>query len=131
MADSTGAVLRAVLEVGPAPRTAVTSASRSLLAAGLLTELPGVSGTVGRPTNPLALAAESNVVLAVHVAATATSVAVVDLAGTVRRTRTTGGAGRRDRCRKIDTGETACPLLRPDRRDGSRGRSGHPRLPPA
>ncbi|WP_019930203.1 ROK family protein [Nocardia sp. BMG111209] len=96
MADSAGAVLRAVLEVGPAPRTAVarhaglspatvTSASRSLLAAGLLTELPGVGGAVGRPTNPLALAA-SNVVLAVHVAATVTSVAVVDLAGTVRRT---------------------------------------------
>ncbi|MCX4098519.1 ROK family protein [Nocardia sp. alder85J] len=97
MADSAGAVLRAVLDLGPAPRTAVarhaglspatvTSASRSLLAAGLLTELPGVGGAVGRPTNPLALAADSNVVLAVHVAATVTSVAVVDLAGIVRRT---------------------------------------------
>lgn len=94
--NSAAAVLRAVLELGPVPRSVVarhvgvspatvTWQSRSLLEAGLLIELPEparISGS-GRPCSPLALDSAGNVVIAVHIAAAQTTVAVVDIAGTV------------------------------------------------
>lgn len=97
MADnSAAAVLRAVLELGPVPRSVVarhvgvspatvTWQSRSLLEAGLLVELPeavSLSG-IGRPYSPLALNSAGTVVIAVHIAAAQTTVAVVDIAGKV------------------------------------------------
>lgn len=94
--SSAGAVLRAVLELGAAPRSivarragvspaTVTWQSKALLAAGLLVELPETAGPagVGRPHSPIALDAAGNVVLAVHIAAAQITVAVVDIAGTV------------------------------------------------
>ncbi|MEV0355234.1 ROK family transcriptional regulator [Nocardia sp. NPDC050697] len=94
--NSAAAVLRAVLELGPVPRSVVarhvgvspatvTWQSRSLLEAGLLVELPeavSLSG-IGRPYSPLALNSAGNVVIAVHIAAAQTTVAVVDIAGKV------------------------------------------------
>ncbi|MGW4367376.1 ROK family transcriptional regulator [Nocardia takedensis] len=97
--SSAGAVLRAVLAAGPLPRSAVakwvglspatvTWQTRALVEAGLLVELPEtVAGSgVGRPFTPLALNAADNVVISVHVAATRTTVAVVDLGGGLRST---------------------------------------------
>ncbi|MGW6727629.1 ROK family protein [Nocardia sp. NPDC055029] len=94
--SSAGAVLRAVLELGAAPRSivarragvspaTVTWQSKALLAAGLLVELPETAGPagVGRPHSPIALDAAGNVVLAVHIAAAQITVAVVDIAGNV------------------------------------------------
>lgn len=94
--SSAGAVLRAVLDLGPAPRSAVarqagvspatvTWQSRALLDAGLLVELPETPGPggVGRPHSPIALDSAGNVVLALHIAAAQITVAVVDIAGTV------------------------------------------------
>ncbi|MFC8529724.1 ROK family protein [Nocardia sp. NPDC057227] len=94
--NSAAAVLQAVLELGPVPRSVVarhvgvspatvTWQSRSLLEAGLLIELPeavSLSG-IGRPYSPLALNSAGNVVIAVHIAAAQTTVAVVDIAGKV------------------------------------------------
>ncbi|MFC8047541.1 ROK family protein [Nocardia sp. NPDC057353] len=94
--NSAAAVLRAVLELGPVPRSVVarhvgispatvTWQSRSLLEAGLLIELPeavSLSG-IGRPYSPLALNSAGTVVIAVHIAAAQTTVAVVDIAGAV------------------------------------------------
>lgn len=94
--SSAGAILRTVLASGPVPRSAiartaglspatVTWQTRALLAAGLLVELPETSrnGGIGRPFSPLALDA-GNVVIAVHIAATRTTVAVVDITGALR-----------------------------------------------
>ncbi|MGW4715023.1 ROK family protein [Nocardia sp. NPDC004260] len=100
MADgSAGAVLRALLELGPAPRSSiarhagispatVTWQTRALLEAGLIVELPETAGAsgIGRPHSPLALDTADNVAIAVHIAATHTTVAVVDIGGTLRRT---------------------------------------------
>ncbi|MGW1742603.1 ROK family protein [Nocardia sp. NPDC001965] len=95
---SAGSVLRAVLELGPAPRSAIarhagispatlTWQSRALIAAGLLVELPETTAPagLGRPFSPLALNAAGNVVIGVHIAAEHVTVAVVDIAGTVLR----------------------------------------------
>jgi hypothetical protein len=93
MADgSAGAVLRALLELGPAPRSAiakhagispatVTWQTRALLEAGLIVELPETAGAsgIGRPHSPLALDTADNVAIAVHIAATHTTIAVVDI----------------------------------------------------
>ncbi|WP_336085879.1 ROK family protein [Nocardia sp. SSK8] len=94
--SSAGAVLRAVLALGSAPRSivakragvspaTVTCQSRALLDAGLLVELPETAGPggVGRPHSPIALDSAGNAVLAVHIAAAQSTVAVVDIAGTV------------------------------------------------
>ncbi|MBF6471417.1 helix-turn-helix transcriptional regulator [Nocardia abscessus] len=100
MADgSAGAVLRALLELGPAPRSAiakhagispatVTWQTRALLEAGLIVELPETAGAsgIGRPHSPLALDTADNVAIAVHIAATHTTIAVVDIGGTLRQT---------------------------------------------
>jgi predicted NBD/HSP70 family sugar kinase len=87
------AVLRAVLELGSAPRSAVarhvglspatvTSQSRRLIEAGLLVELPDTTTAgVGRPFIPLAVDADANVALALHIAAGHSTVAAVDIAG--------------------------------------------------
>ena len=96
--SSAGAILRTVLESGPVPRSViatraglspatVTWQTRALVEAGLLTELPETTRSrgIGRPYSPLALD-ERNVVLAVHIAATRTTVAVVDIAGELRST---------------------------------------------
>ncbi|MFC6013852.1 ROK family protein [Nocardia lasii] len=93
---SAGAVLRAVLDLGSAPRSVVakhagvspatvTWQSRALVEAGLLVELPETAspGGVGRPHSPIALDSVGNVVLAVHIAAVQITVAVVDIAGSV------------------------------------------------
>lgn len=99
MADgSAGSVLRAVLELGPAPRSAIarhaaispatlTWQSRALIAAGLLVELPETTASagLGRPYSPLALNAAGNVVVGVHIAAGHSTVVVVDIAGSVVR----------------------------------------------
>ncbi|WP_157224970.1 ROK family protein [Nocardia thailandica] len=95
--SSAGSVLRAVLELGSAPRSVlarhagvspatVTWQTKALVAAGLLLELPETSapGGVGRPHSPLTLDVSGNVVLAVHIAAAQVTVAVVDIGGTVR-----------------------------------------------
>ncbi|MEU4314391.1 ROK family protein [Nocardia sp. NPDC024068] len=100
MADgSAGSVLRAVLELGHAPRSVIarhaaispatlTMQSRALIAAGLLVELPDTTAAgIGRPYSPLALDTDGNVVVGVHIAAEHTTVAVVDIAGTVVRSR--------------------------------------------
>ncbi|MEV0111269.1 ROK family protein [Nocardia sp. NPDC050799] len=101
MADgSAGSVLRAVLELGPAPRSAIaryaaispatlTWQARALIAAGLLVELPETTASagLGRPYSPLALNAAGNVVVGVHIAAGHSTVAVVDIGGTVLRSR--------------------------------------------
>ncbi|MGW4635815.1 ROK family protein [Nocardia sp. NPDC004415] len=97
--SSAGAVLQAVLALGSAPRSivakragvspaTVTCQSRALLEAGLLVELPETAGPggVGRPHSPIALDSAGNVVLAVHIAAAQSTVAVVDIAGTVLHT---------------------------------------------
>lgn len=94
---SAGAVLRAVLEEGTAPRSAiaklaglspatVTSQVRALTAAGLLIELPETAGPagMGRPHSPLVLDIAGNVVIGVHIAADHCTVAVLNIAGTVR-----------------------------------------------
>ncbi|MGW6122560.1 ROK family protein [Nocardia sp. NPDC055165] len=94
--SSAGAVLRAVLDLGSAPRSVVarhagvspatvTWQSRALVEAGLLVELPESPGPggVGRPHSPIALDAVGNVVIAVHIAAVQITVAVVDIAGAV------------------------------------------------
>ncbi|MGW4124853.1 ROK family transcriptional regulator [Nocardia sp. NPDC004711] len=94
---SAGAVLRAVLAEGTAPRSViarvaglspatVTSQVRALAAAGLLTELPETAGPgeMGRPHSPLVLNVAGNVVLGLHIAADHCTVAVLDIAGTVR-----------------------------------------------
>ncbi|MEU6831465.1 ROK family transcriptional regulator [Nocardia beijingensis] len=100
MADgSAGAVLRALLELGPAPRSSiarhagispatVTWQTRALLEAGLIVELPETAGAsgIGRPHSPLALDTAGNVAIAVHIAATHTTVALVDIGGTLRHT---------------------------------------------
>ncbi len=107
--DSSGAqVLRAVLELGSAPRSAlarharlspatVTAHTRALLDAGLLVQLPETTvGGVGRPHVPLALDTR-NVVLGLHIAVEQATVSVVDLAGTLIGTRRLphGGGGPR------------------------------------
>ncbi|MGW0178985.1 ROK family protein [Nocardia sp. NPDC003345] len=97
MADgSAGSVLRAVLELGPAPRSVIsrhaaispatlTVQARALLDAGLLRELPETTAAgIGRPYSPLALDTAGNLVVGVHIAAEHTTVAVVDIGGTVR-----------------------------------------------
>ncbi|MFD4352199.1 ROK family protein [Nocardia sp. NPDC058518] len=97
--SSAGAVLRAVLDLGSAPRSVVarhagvspatvTWQSRALVEAGLLVELPESPGPggVGRPHSPIALDAVGNVVIAVHIAAVQITVAVVDIAGSVLHT---------------------------------------------
>ncbi|MFE3228555.1 ROK family protein [Nocardia sp. NPDC059228] len=94
---SAGAVLRAVLAEGTAPRSViarvaglspatVTSQVRALAAAGLLTELPETAGPggMGRPHSPLVLNVAGNVVIGLHIAADHCTVAVLDIAGTVR-----------------------------------------------
>ncbi|WP_051181823.1 ROK family transcriptional regulator [Nocardia vinacea] len=95
--NSAGAVLRAVLEQGTAPRSeiarlaglspaTVTAQVRALRTAGLLTELPETAGPagMGRPHSPLMLDVAGNVVIGVHIAAEHTTVAVLDIAGAVR-----------------------------------------------
>lgn len=95
--SSAGSVLRAVLELGSAPRSVlarhagvspatVTWQTKALVAAGLLRELPETAGPggVGRPHSPLTLDVVGNVVLGVHIAAAQVTVAVVDIGGTVR-----------------------------------------------
>lgn len=95
--NSAGAVLRAVLEQGSAPRSAiaklaglspatVTAHVRALVAAGLLLELPETAGPagMGRPHSPLVLNIAGNVVIGVHIAAEHTTVAALDIAGAVR-----------------------------------------------
>lgn len=92
---SAGLVLRALLDLGEAPRSAiakqaglspatVTAATRQLLEAGLIAETVGGPGPprVGRPHIPLQLDV-GNTVAAVHFAATRSRVAVVDIAGRV------------------------------------------------
>ncbi|WP_280232683.1 ROK family transcriptional regulator [Nocardia cyriacigeorgica] len=99
MADgSAGSVLRAVLELGPAPRSVIarhaalspatlTWQARALVEAGLLVELPETTGAgIGRPFSPLELDIAGNVAVAVHIAAGQTTVAVVDLGGGLRST---------------------------------------------
>lgn len=94
--SSAGAVLRAVLDLGSAPRSVVarhagvspatvTWQSKALVEAGLLVELPETAGPtrVGRPHSPIALDSAGNVVLAVHIAAAHITVAVVDIAGVI------------------------------------------------
>lgn len=94
MNDNTGGVvLRAVLDLGPAPRSAVarhaglspatvTSHTRRLIEEGLLVELPDTTTAgVGRPFTPLVLDAAANVALAVHIAAQHLTVAAVDISG--------------------------------------------------
>lgn len=96
--SSAGAILRTVLESGQVPRSViatraglspatVTWQTRALVEAGLLTELPETTRSqgIGRPYSPLALDA-GNVVLAVHIAAARTTVAVVDITGELRST---------------------------------------------
>lgn len=90
-----GAVLRAVLELGAAPRSliarhaglspaTVTTAARRLIQAGLVVELPDTTTAgVGRPFVPLAVNAAGNVALALHIAAQHITVAAVDIAGTL------------------------------------------------
>ncbi|WP_330252984.1 ROK family transcriptional regulator [Nocardia sp. NBC_00565] len=95
--NSAGAVLRAVLESGVATRTAiarvaelspatVTTQVRALVAAGLLVEHPETASPagMGRPHSPLGLNSAGNVVIGVHIAAGHVTVAVLDIAGTVR-----------------------------------------------
>ncbi|UGT43128.1 ROK family transcriptional regulator [Nocardia yamanashiensis] len=97
---SAGAVLRAVLEQGTAPRSAiarqaglspatVTAQVRALVAAGLLVELPETAGPagMGRPHSPLVLDLAGNAVIGVHIAAEHCTVAVLDIAGAVRLSR--------------------------------------------
>ncbi|WP_433734115.1 ROK family protein [Nocardia sp. CA-129566] len=97
--NSAGAVLRAVLEQGVATRTAiarvaelspatVTTQVRALVAAGLLIEHPETASPagMGRPHSPLELNSAGNVVIGVHIAAEHVTVAVLDIAGTVRLT---------------------------------------------
>lgn len=94
--SSAGSVLRAVLALGPAPRSAIsrhaalspatlTWQARSLIEAGLLLELPETTGSgIGRPYSPLALDTAGNVALGVHIAAQRTTVSVVDIGGELR-----------------------------------------------
>ncbi|MBH0780612.1 ROK family protein [Nocardia bovistercoris] len=92
-----GAILRTILASGPVPRSVVakhaglspatvTWQTRALLEAGLLLELPETaSGSgIGRPYSPLTLDTSGNVVIAVHIAAAQTTVAVVDIGGALR-----------------------------------------------
>ncbi|MDF0529744.1 ROK family transcriptional regulator [Tsukamurella sp. 8F] len=94
--SAAGLVLRAVLDLGSAPRSAiatrarlspatVTGQTRRLTAAGLLREQAQTTAAprVGRPHVPLTLDTD-NTVAAVHFAATTTRVAIVDIAGAVR-----------------------------------------------
>lgn len=95
--NSAGAVLRAVLEQGVLPRTAiareaglspatVTMQVRALLEKGLLIEHAETASPagMGRPHSPLALNSAGNVVIGVHIAAAHVTVAVLDIAGAVR-----------------------------------------------
>ncbi|MEU2258335.1 ROK family protein [Nocardia xishanensis] len=93
--SSAGSVLRAVLELGPAPRSVIarhaalspatlTWQARSLIEAGLLVELPETTGAgIGRPFSPLELNTGGNVALGVHIAAGRTTIAAVDIGGRV------------------------------------------------
>ncbi|WP_040796723.1 ROK family transcriptional regulator [Nocardia higoensis] len=101
MADSSaGSILRAVLELGPAPRSVIarhaalspatlTWQARSLIEAGLLRELPETTGAgIGRPYSPLELDTDGNVALGLHIAARQSTVSAVDIGGRiVRRTQ--------------------------------------------
>ncbi|MFE6860723.1 ROK family protein [Nocardia sp. NPDC057668] len=94
---SAGAVLRAVLEGGVVPRSAVAKVAglspatvtmqvRALVEAGLLVEQAETASPagMGRPHSPLALHTAGNVVIGVHIAAEQATVTVLDIAGAVR-----------------------------------------------
>src|ERR1700722_16389219 len=95
-AASSSAILRAVLEYGPVPRStvarltglspaAVTGHCAGLLDLGLIRELPGQirSNGAGRPHIPVELDTSRYLAGAVHIAVPATTVALVDLHGQV------------------------------------------------
>ncbi|MFC0436972.1 ROK family transcriptional regulator [Kutzneria buriramensis] len=99
--STAGTVLRAVLEHGPVSRSAVArmtglsaaSLSRQtadLVRAGLLRELPEVSGPngLGRPHVPLDLDTDRHVVAGVHVAVPHATSVVMDLRGRIVATHT-------------------------------------------
>jgi len=96
MADSSaGSILRAVLELGPAPRSVIarhaalspatlTWQARSLIEAGLLRELPETTGAgIGRPYSPLELDTDGNIALGLHIAARQSTVSAVDIGGRI------------------------------------------------
>ena len=105
--DSAGAVLRAVLDHGPVARSSVARATRlsaasvsgvttSLLGRGLIREAPEAAGPpgIGRPHVPLAIDPGGVAVIGVHIAVPRTTVALLDLRGTVIAQRRTPHDGR-------------------------------------
>ncbi|MFF3976142.1 ROK family protein [Streptomyces sp. NPDC001828] len=96
---NTAAALRAVLDEGPLPRADLTerlglaagTVSRivaPLVAAGLLRELPALSGAGGRPRIPVDLVPRARYAIGVHLGRQRTTAGLVDLRGRVRRVRT-------------------------------------------
>jgi predicted NBD/HSP70 family sugar kinase len=94
--DSAGVLLRTLLRQGPSPRStlarlsglspaSVTGHSASLIMRGLVTELPeAVARTgMGRPHMPLGLNTRGALVGGVHIAVEETTVALLDLRGTI------------------------------------------------
>ena len=94
--DSSGAVLRAVLDHGPVARSnlarltgtsaaSITGVSAALLDLGLLREVPSAAGPpgFGRPHVPLDLDTDHLAVVGIHVAVPRITVALLDLRGRV------------------------------------------------
>ncbi|MBM2620648.1 ROK family protein [Actinoplanes sp. LDG1-06] len=94
--DSAGAVLRAVLDHGPVPRSSVARATRlsaasisgvaaSLLDRELIREAPEAAGPpgIGRPHVPLDINPEAVAVVGAHIAVPHATVALLDLRGQV------------------------------------------------
>jgi predicted NBD/HSP70 family sugar kinase len=94
--DSAGAVLRAVLDLGPVARSSVARATRlsaasvsglvtSLVHEGLVREVPEAAGPRGngRPHVPIVVEPDAAGVIGVHIAVPHTTVALLDLRGRV------------------------------------------------
>ncbi|MET8152927.1 ROK family protein [Actinoplanes sp. NPDC049668] len=94
--DSAGAVLRAVLDHGPIARSSVARVTRlsaasvtgvasSLLARGLIREVPEAAGPpgIGRPHVPLDIQVQGAAVVGVHIAVPRITVSLLDLRGRI------------------------------------------------
>ncbi|CAL9325407.1 ROK family protein [Streptomyces sp. SudanB182_2057] len=92
---NTAAALRAVLDEGPIPRAGLAARlglaqgtiSRivgPIVAAGVLRELPALSGGGGRPRVPLDLDPAARLTIGLHIGRQRTSAGLVDLRGTVQ-----------------------------------------------
>ncbi|GID91136.1 ROK family protein [Amorphoplanes digitatis] len=94
--DSAGAVLRAVLDHGPIARSSVARVTRlsaasvtgvasSLLARGLIREVPEAAGPpgIGRPHVPLDIQVQGAAVIGVHIAVPRITVSLLDLRGRI------------------------------------------------